>query len=328
MTWLKRLSPLLLCIAVLPAAADAQAIKSREINHVSTPDQSSRATAAKVQILLDRHGFSPGVIDGRMGENVENTLAAFRKENGIDAKDQQLDDKTWSKLSEGAPDEVIVDYTIAEDDVKGPFTKNISEDFEKQRELDRLGYRDPAELLAEKFHMDEDFLKELNPDKEFGKARTIIQVANLKQESEDDKSKVKRVEVHKSHKQVRAYGDNDKLLAVYPATIGSEEKPAPSGTLKVKGVAKDPKYTYDPEYDFKGVDSDKAFTIAPGPNNPVGAVWIDLSKEGYGIHGTAEPAEIGKAASHGCIRLTNWDALDLAERVENGVKVEFLGSSD
>jgi lipoprotein-anchoring transpeptidase ErfK/SrfK len=176
--------------------------------------------------------------------------------------------------------------------------------------------------------MDEDFLKELNPGKDFNKAGTVIKVANLRQESESDKSKVKRVEVDRSHKQVRAYGDDDKFLAVYPATIGSEEKPAPSGTLEVKGVAKDPKYTYDPEYDFKGVDSDQAFTIAPGPNNPVGAVWIDLSKEGYGIHGTAEPAEIGKAASHGCIRLTNWDALDLAERIENGVKVEFLGSSD
>jgi lipoprotein-anchoring transpeptidase ErfK/SrfK len=113
------------------------------------------------------------------------------------------------------------------------------------------------------------------------------------------------------------------VLAVYPASIGSTEKPAPSGTLNVVRVAPNPSYTYNPDYAFKGVKTHKAFEIKPGPNNPVGAVWIQLTGEGYGIHGTPEPDKVGKTASHGCIRLTNWNALELAGMVEKGVPVEF-----
>ena len=114
-------------------------------------------------------------------------------------------------------------------------------------------------------------------------------------------------------------------MATYPATIGSEEKPAPSGTLKVERIARNPDYTYNPKYAFKGVKADKPFTIKPGPNNPVGTVWIALSKEGYGIHGTPDPAKVGKTSSHGCVRLTNWDAEELAGTIEKGARVDFEG---
>src|SRR5262249_43537136 len=111
----------------------------------------------------------------------------------------------------------------------------------------------------------------------------------------------------------------------YPATVGSTEKPAPSGRLKVTGIAHNPTYRYNPDYAFKGVQAREPFTIEPGPNNPVGLVWIGLSAEGYGIHGTPDPSKISKAESHGCIRLTNWDALQLAAALARGTPVDFIG---
>jgi lipoprotein-anchoring transpeptidase ErfK/SrfK len=317
-------------MAALPGGAQAQALKAQQILEAKVPDNPNpRALAAKVQILLDRSRFSPGVIDGRMGENVENALRAFREANGIEGNDKAIDEPTLAKLTEVAKESeapVVVEYNITEDDVKGPFTKSIPEDFEEQKTLERLGYTGPGELLAEKFHMDVDFLKELNPGKEFGRAGTTIMVANVKSAAPPQRDSVVRIEVDKARKQVRALGENDTLLAVYPATIGSDSRPAPTGEHKVTAVAKKPNYTYNPEYKFEGVKADKPLVIAPGPNNPVGSVWIDLSKDGYGIHGTPEPAKIGKTASHGCVRLTNWDAEHLADMVKTGATVKFLES--
>jgi lipoprotein-anchoring transpeptidase ErfK/SrfK len=321
----------LLCLTLTTGVAGAQALKPDQIKAAKASDKGeARALAAKVQILLDRANFSPGVIDGRGGENVDNALAAFRKANGVEAKGKGVDEATLSKLAEigrEANEPVLTEYTITEEDVKGPFAKDIPDDLEEQGKLQRLAYTGPGELLSERFHMDEDFLKELNPGKDFAKAGTVITVANVKGGADGRAGAVKRIEVDKAEKQLRAYGDGDKLLAVYPATIGSSSRPAPTGTLEIKGVAKNPNYTYNPEYKFEGVKTDKPFTIAPGPNNPVGSTWIDLSKEGYGIHGTPEPSKIGKTASHGCVRLTNWDAEALAQMVKPGVKVEFSAKS-
>ena len=122
---------------------------------------------------------------------------------------------------------------------------------------------------------------------------------------------------------LRVYDKSRGLIAFYPVTVGSTEKPAPDGQLKVISVARNPTYRYNPEYAFKGVKSKDPFIIRPGPNNPVGAVWIGLSMRGYGIHGTAEPGKVSKSESHGCVRLTNWDALQLASIVAKGVIVEF-----
>ena len=140
---------------------------------------------------------------------------------------------------------------------------------------------------------------------------------------EAPKKDIARVEVDKVTRHVRGFGEDGTLRAYYPASIGSAEKPAPSGEAKVKGVAFAPVYTYNPKYAFKGVKTKETFSIRPGPNNPVGIVWIDLSIPSYGIHGTPEPEKVGKTESHGCIRLTNWDARDLATRIERGAKVVF-----
>jgi lipoprotein-anchoring transpeptidase ErfK/SrfK len=177
-------------------------------------------------------------------------------------------------------------------------------------------------MLAERFHMDEEALEELNRGKKFDKEGTVVLVANVKRAPE--KARVTKLEVHKSDNLVQAFDKSGKLIASYPASVGSEEKPAPSGTLKVTRVAKNPTYTYDPKFEFKGVKATEKVTIAPGPNNPVGVVWIALSEKSYGIHGTAEPSRVGKVDSHGCVRLTNWDALALARMVRPGTLVAFL----
>lgn len=146
---------------------------------------------------------------------------------------------------------------------------------------------------------------------------------NAEAKVDEPAKKVTRIEVDKSSRQVRAFDADGKLRAFYPASIGSEEKPAPSGSAKVEAVAYEPTYTYDPKYAFKGVKAKEKFTLRPGPNNPVGLVWIDLSIPSYGIHGTPEPEKVGKTESHGCIRLTNWDVRELAGLLERGATVEF-----
>ena len=172
--------------------------------------------------------------------------------------------------------------------------------------------------------MDQDLLKELNPGKRFDEAGTTVIVAAVDLDKKTAPEKADRLEVDKARHQLRVLAKDGHVMAVYPASIGSDEKPAPDGTLKVTRVVNWPNYTYDPDYRFKGVDAREKLTVQPGPNNPVGAVWIDLNLDSYGIHGTPEPEKVGKSYSHGCIRLTNWDAEKLAAMVRKGTEVAFL----
>ncbi len=285
----------------------------------------------RTQVLLDRAGFSPGAIDGRDGDNLRGALAAFAKAKG-QAFAGRLDAPLWQALSGTSPDPAVTQYTLTEKDVDGPFAEEIPPKMEEQADLKALSYGSPAEMLAERFHMSRGLLTDLNPDAALAKAGTVITVAavpaletgRIPAKELPEMPKVSRIEVDKDALQVRAYAEDGALVHTYPASIGSEEKPAPSGVLKVEGVAFDPTYTYNPKYEFKGVETKRKFTIKPGPNNPVGVVWIDLSgNDGYGIHGTPEPEKDGKTESHGCVRLTNWDARDLAKHVERGAKVDF-----
>jgi lipoprotein-anchoring transpeptidase ErfK/SrfK len=279
----------------------------------------------KTQVLLDRARFSPGVIDGRNGENLQNAIKAFEKVKGLKV-DGEVDDEFWAKLNEGSSDPALIEYAISEDDVKGPFA-SIPDKMEDQAKLERLSYASTEELLAEKFHMDVDLLKELNPGKRFDAAGTYIVVANVAHDSKDDekdKERLAKIEVVKSEKVLRAVANDGSIIAIYPASIGSEEKPAPTGTHEVRAVAPNPTYTYNPDYAFKGVKSKEKFAIKAGPNNPVGSTWIDLSVETFGIHGTPEPEKVGKAYSNGCVRLMKWDVEALAKMVKKGTPVEFL----
>jgi lipoprotein-anchoring transpeptidase ErfK/SrfK len=291
-----------------PPAANAQ----------TTPTTLDPAIA-RAQILLDRANFSPGVIDGLGGDNTRQAIAAFEKAAGL-PEDGVLDAEVFQRLTAGDAGKVMTDYTITAADLAGPFIGQVPSDLQVMSKLAAVGYATPLEALAEKFHMTEGLLRALNPGIDFGKAGQTIIVAAVAQT--DLTADVARIVVDKTERSVRAYDANDRLLAFYPATIGSSARPAPSGDLTVVGVAPEPNYTYDPDrvsYDR----GDRKVIVPAGPNNPVGSVWIDLSRDTYGIHGTPDPSKVGKTFSSGCVRLTNWDAEQLASRVKPGVRVVF-----
>lgn len=278
----------------------------------------STSLLVKLQVLLDRAHASPGQIDANRGENTRKAVAAFREMRGL-AGGGQIDERLLSHLLENEHEPVLVTYTIAEKDVAGPFIDEVPEDYRDKASLKRLSYTSAQELLAEKFHMSEKLLQQLNPDVSFNQAGATIVVANVQRE--ELPRRISRVEVDATRQRVLAYDKDNTVVAAYPATVGSDERPSPSGEFKVSGIAENPTYHYDPSLNLRGVDVQEPLDLPPGPNNPVGLVWIALSAKGYGIHGTPEPEAVSKRASHGCIRLTNWDALELARHLKKGTPV-------
>ncbi len=271
----------------------------------------------RLQVLLDRAGASPGVIDGFDGDNVRKAVFAFELMRGL-PPDGALDPDVLAALDSGGP--VIGDYAVIADDLNA-IGEPIPKDYAEQAKRKFLGYASIEESLAERFHMDIDLLKALNPGARYAVGEPVYVAAY----GPDLKGEVARIEADKSLRQVRAYDADNRLIAAYPATIGSEDNPSPSGTHIVEGVAPMPEYTYNPKINFQQGDNTKVLTIPPGPNGPVGSMWIDLSEPTFGIHGTPEPSLIDKTASHGCVRLTNWDANELAKMVKPGVPVDFVG---
>lgn len=281
------------------------------------PDGQS-ALAVKTQVLLDRAGISPGVIDGRKGGMTTSAIKAFERREGLDV-DGALDAQVWSALGGEAAGEIMSEYTISASDIND-LTPDLTRDYEKMAEREILGFRSASEALAEKFHMDEDFLKALNAGASFEEGETIWVVA----ESAPLDGSVSRIEIDASSGRLTAFGEGDAILASYPVAIGSTETPSPSGQHTVRAVAPNPTYTYRPDVNFQQGDNAEALVLPPGPNGPVGSTWIDLSKDTYGIHGTPDPAKLFVEQSHGCVRMTNWDAAELAEMVSEGVDVRFM----
>jgi lipoprotein-anchoring transpeptidase ErfK/SrfK len=278
-----------------------------------------REEVAGLQVLLDRKGASPGVIDGHFGSNVDKALAAYRDITGQNL--HSTDSEAIKKALAESGGDTFTTYTITPEDAAGPFVASVPADYGHKAKLDRLSFTSVSEMLAERFHMDDAYLKALNPGAVFGRPGTVIKVANT---GADVAAQVSRIIADKTRKQVRAYDVAGKLVAAYPATIGSSDTPSPTGTHEVARVAFNPEYTYNPNVNFKQGDNSQILTIPPGPNGPVGSIWIALSKPTYGIHGTPDPSKIGKTESHGCVRLTNWDAGELAKLVKPGVTVEFV----
>ncbi|HEV2079551.1 MAG TPA: L,D-transpeptidase [Allosphingosinicella sp.] len=317
---------LLKVAAALMLVASPIALSAKDMVSLTMPKEApsdifsgSRSRDALVaQVLLDHSRHSPGVIDGIMGGNTARAIKSFQRANGMPVTGK-ISSELLRKLVADYSGDIVHRYTITSEDVDGPFV-NVPSSMEEKAKLDKLAYESPAEALAEKFHMDQSFLKALNPGVDFGKAGTKITV--VKAGDEQIGADVARIEVDKKASAVRAYASDGKLLATYPATVGSSTFPSPSGKMQVKAVAPAPKYYFSPEGRKWGPD--KKLTIAAGPNNPVGSTWIDLSKEGYGIHGSPDPKLIGKTASHGCVRLANWDAAELGKAVSQGTTVEFV----
>jgi lipoprotein-anchoring transpeptidase ErfK/SrfK len=304
------------------ATLNPDAINSATPTPDPQPKRGLDPLVVKTQILLDRAHFSPGEIDGKDGDNIKKALVAFAAAQGI-ARQRKWTDDLWAKLTANAPDDLLIKYTISQKDLNGPFTDHLPTKMEDMKDLPSLSYTSPKEELAERFHSSEALLSALNPEARFEQAgETIIvpRVGDIPLEV-----KAARLEVDKTAQTVKAFSSAGRLVAFYPATVGSEEKPAPSGTLRITEVQKNPTYHYNPKYQFKGVKTNEPLTIKPGPNNPVGLVWIGLTGEGYGIHGTPDPSKVSKAQSHGCVRLTNWDALQLAAAVKKGTPVKFIG---
>jgi lipoprotein-anchoring transpeptidase ErfK/SrfK len=274
----------------------------------------------KAEVLLARAEASPGSIDGLAGSNLKRAVKAYQQMSS-QPTDGVLSAALWARLTAQASGPVAAIYTVTAQDVAGPFYPDVGENMVAAAKLASPGYARPSEMLAERFHMSEKLLLALNPGADLTKSGTALVVV---QPAIPALAPVDHLEVDKAAASVRAYAADGTLVASFPATVGSTDRPSPSGVHKVRGVAFNPTYTYDPAKLTFGPRKHGKFIIQPGPNNPVGIVYIALDRPGYGLHGTPEPDKIGKTASHGCVRLTNWDALLLSHAVKPGVVVSFV----
>ncbi|OWV82167.1 hypothetical protein ATY77_02700 [Rhizobium sp. R634] len=299
-----------------PEAVNTASLDSLATERPKKPSPDPDPAIVRLQVLLDRAGASPGVIDGLYGENVGKAVAGFEAMNKL-TEDGKLDPEVITRLEAGPP--ILESYVITKEDAAG-LVDRIPEDYGEKAKMASMGYTSVEEKLAERFHMDIDLMKALNPSADFAPGKTVQVVVT----GSPRDGKVKRIEVNGKTGQVLAYDARGALLAAYPATVGSEDNPSPSGTHKVKGVARMPVYRYDPKVNFKQGKNNKVLTIPKGPNGPVGSIWIDLTEPTYGIHGTPDPELIDKVGSHGCVRLTNWDAEELGGMVKPGVMVKFV----
>jgi lipoprotein-anchoring transpeptidase ErfK/SrfK len=305
----------------------AETLKTVETAPIQVPIQGDVGgpSVLRAQVFLDRASYSVGALDGRWGKNSAIAVYWFQQANGIKPTGV-LDEPTFKRLVQvsGAVPPVRR-YSLTSKDVAGPFTP-IPEDVYEKEKLDCLCYENPLEALAERFHTTQDLLKLLNPNltTELREGASLL-VPNVREERQDGSTPdVKKIVVSIQGSYLHGYGADGRLLFHAPTTLGSKYDPSPNETVTVSGIAQDPHFHYQPKLFHEIDDDEPEANLQPGPNSPVGVVWMALSKPHFGIHGTSDPDSIGYASSHGCVRLTNWDARELSRRIERGITVEFV----
>jgi lipoprotein-anchoring transpeptidase ErfK/SrfK len=342
----------MMTVALLAGVAGAKAPTPKPAPKAAKP--AKRAAAAKpvaapldpkimqVQVILDHLGFSPGVIDGKTGFTLKLALTGFQKANNLKPSGA-LDPSTAQALAKFAATPATRDLTLTAADLAGDFVGPLPHDEDAQAKLPSLGYATPLEMLSERYHTTNAVLIALNSPSTKLAPGSVIKVPNVDTAGraypadlpilwkqtlagfniDSSQPAADHLVVDKSDRSLSVYDAQDKLLAQFPVTTGSSHDPLPIGTWKINGADYNPKFHYNPKLFWDAKKGDTAAMLPPGPNGPVGVVWLDLSKEHYGIHGTPVPENIGRTASHGCVRLTNWDAARLSLMVKPGTPAIF-----
>lgn len=305
------------------------------------PSHVQVSSLIKLQILLDRAGFSSGEIDGAAGTNVLKAISAFQDAHGLPQAGRS-DEATLQALASEEFSEPLVNYTISDKDASGPFAESIPADVMEQAKLPAMSYTSIMEALGEKFHCTPALLKKFNPESQFQAGDVILapNLFNLPDDAQSQYSLSARVRnrnsgaigarkpgatiiVTERTSDVVLKDSDGEIIFYAPATVGSDHDRLPIGGWRVTVIHMNPVFSYNPELFWDANPANSKVKIAPGPNNPVGAVWIGLNAPSYGLHGTPEPGKIGHSESHGCIRMTNWDALRLASLIKPGTHVIF-----